>query len=88
MFGQVPSPNGFAAIIRKRTRVPLGPLPPVRTGEITHEDRYLNAMWPQISQVHDLHFGPAQGTFFTRANPLTLDTRFGAKLPNKKKPQV
>lgn len=58
------------------------------TGEVTHEERYLNAMWPQISQVHDLHFGPAQGTFFTRANPLTLDTRFGAKPSKKKKPQV
>jgi hypothetical protein len=30
----------------------------------------------------------SQGTFFTRANPLTLDTRFGAKPPKKKKPQV
>jgi len=58
------------------------------TGEVTHEDRYLNAMWPQISQVHDMHFGPAHGTFFTRANPLTLDNRFGAKLSKKKKPQV
>jgi len=58
------------------------------TGEVTHEDRYLNAMWPQISQLHDMHFGPAHGTLFTRANPLTLDTRFGAKLPKKKKPQV
>jgi hypothetical protein len=31
---------------------------------------------------------PTQGNFFTRANPLTLDIRFGAKLPKTKKPQV
>lgn len=58
------------------------------TGEVTHEERYLNAMWPQVSQVHDLHFGPAQGTFFTGGNPLALETRFGPKTPKKKKPQV
>jgi hypothetical protein len=45
-------------------------------------------MWPQVSQVHDLHFGPAQGTFFTGGNPLALETRFGPKTPKKKKPQV
>ena len=54
------------------------------TGEVTHEDRYLAAVWPQMSQIHDLSFGPAQGTFFTAGNPLTLETRFGSK-PRKKK---
>lgn len=58
------------------------------TGEVTHEDRYLNAMWPQVSQIHDLHFGPVHGTFFTQANPLNLEARFGAKSLKKKKPHV
>ena len=58
------------------------------TGEENREDRYLNAVWPQISQVHDLHFGPSHGTFYTRAHPLTLDSRFGARASKRKKPQV
>lgn len=58
------------------------------TGEVTHEVRYLNAIWPQVSQVHDLHFGPAHGTFFTPQNLLTLESRFGPKAPKKKKPHV
>lgn len=59
------------------------------TGAVTHEVRYLNAVWPQISQIHDLHhFGPGRGTFFTQANPLTLEARFGPKPPKKKKPHV
>lgn len=58
------------------------------TGEVTHEVRYLNAVWPQISQIHDLHFGPSHGTFFTPANPLTVEARFGPKPPKKKKPHV
>lgn len=58
------------------------------TGEVTHEVRYLNAVWPQVSQIHDLHFGPAHGTFFTPSNPLTLEARFGPKPPKKKKPHV
>ena len=56
------------------------------TKEVIHEDRYLNAMWPQISQVHDMSFGPTQGTFFTQTNRLTLDARFGLKEGKKKKP--
>ena len=58
------------------------------TGEITHEARYLNAIWPQVSQIHDLHFGPVHGTFFTQANPLDLEARFGPKPPKTKKPHV
>lgn len=58
------------------------------TGEVTHEVRYLNAVWPQVSQIHDLHFGPAHGTFFTPSNPLTLEARFGPKPPKTKKPHV
>jgi hypothetical protein len=58
------------------------------TGEITHEVRCLNAVWPQVSQIHDLHFGPTHGTFFTSSNPLTLESRFGPKPPKKKEPHV
>lgn len=64
------------------------PRPHPETGEVTHEERYLNAVLPQINQIHDLHFGPSQGTFFTPANPLSLDARFGPKTRKKKKPQV
>lgn len=59
-----------------------------QTGEITHEDRYLNAIWPQVSQVYDLHFGMDHGTFFTQSNPLDFEARFGPKPPKKKKPHV
>jgi hypothetical protein len=58
------------------------------TDEVIHEDRYLNAMLPQVSQIYDLHFGPMQGTFFTPANPLTRTARFGPQIRKKKKPQV
>lgn len=59
-----------------------------QTGEVTRESRYLDAMWPQISQVHDLHFGGEHGKFFSRTNPLTLEARFGPKGQKRKKPQV
>lgn len=59
------------------------------TKEVIHEDRYLNAIWPQVSQIHDLHFDPTRGSFFTVGNPLTVETRFGPKKTRKKKmPQV
>ena len=58
------------------------------TGVPIHEARYLNAIWPQVSQIHDLHFGPTHGTFFTRTNPLNLEARFGPTLQKKKKPHV
>jgi len=58
------------------------------TGEIMHEDRYLNALLPQISQIYDLHFGPMSGTFFTPDNPLTAAARFSTKAPGTKTPQV
>jgi hypothetical protein len=57
-------------------------------GETVHESRYLDAIWPQVSQIHDLHFGPTQGTFFTQSNPLSVEIRFGPKTPKKKRPQV
>src|ERR1035438_526714 len=56
------------------------------TGEIIREPRYLNALWDQVAEIHDLHFGPPQGTFFTKANPLTLQSRFPQPKPKRKKP--
>lgn len=54
------------------------------TGEITREDRYLNALWAQVAEIHDIHFGPPQGTFFTKVNPLTLESRFPTPKPKRK----
>jgi Protein of unknown function (DUF3800) len=56
------------------------------TKEITRQDRFLNALWDQVAEIHDLHFGPPQGTFFTKANLLTLISRFGESKPRRKKP--
>ena len=47
------------------------------TREKIREDRYLNLLWPQIAEIHDLHFGPTYGTYFTHQKPLTLEERFG-----------
>lgn len=55
------------------------------TGEVTHEARYLNAICPQVSQIHDLHFGPADGTFFTPDNSLNQEARFAPKPLKTKK---
>jgi len=41
------------------------------------EDRYLNMLWPQIGEIHDLDFGPERGTFYRKDLPLVLDERFG-----------
>lgn len=56
------------------------------TGEVTHEERFLNALWPQISQIHDMHFGPSHGTFFTPSHPVNAINRFGPRPGKKKKP--
>jgi len=48
------------------------------TGELTRQDRFLNALWAQVIEIHDLHHGPPQGTFFTQVNPLQLSSRFPA----------
>jgi len=56
------------------------------TGEVTRQDRFLNALWNQIAEIHDIHFGPPQGTFFTKVNPLTLESRFPTAKPKRKKP--
>jgi hypothetical protein len=31
------------------------------TGAPVREDRFLNALWPQIMEIHDLHFGECTG---------------------------
>jgi hypothetical protein len=56
------------------------------TGTPVREDRFLNALWPQITEIHDLHFGEAPGVRWTHARPLSLAERFtGLKT---KKPQI
>jgi hypothetical protein len=55
------------------------------TGLVIHEDRFLKAMWPQVAEIHDLHFGPAQGTFFTAVKALSLEQRFPPPKPKRKK---
>jgi hypothetical protein len=49
------------------------------------EDRFLNMLWPQIEQIHDLDFGPSQGAFYSKQRPLTIEDRFGKKGHKKKK---
>jgi hypothetical protein len=61
-------------------------VPTVLTAQEARQERFLNALWDQVAEIHDLHFGPPQGTFFTKANPLTLPSRFGELKPKRKKP--
>lgn len=60
------------------------------TGEKIHEDRYLNMLWQQIVEIHDMNFGAPHGTHFTMQKPLTLEERFGGsgkkESQKKKKP--
>jgi hypothetical protein len=56
------------------------------TGEVTRQDRFLNALWDQMAEIHGAHFGPAQGTFSTKVNPLALESRFPTFKPRRKKP--
>lgn len=55
------------------------------TGLVIREDRFLRAMWAQVGEIHDLHFGPAHGTFFTTKEPLLLENRFPPPKVKKKK---
>lgn len=57
-----------------------------KTGLVIREDRFLNAVWPQVGEIHDLHFGPAHGTLFTVQHPLKLDERFPPPKLKTKKP--
>jgi hypothetical protein len=56
-----------------------------KTGLVIREDRFLNAVWPQVGEIHDLHFGPVHGTFFTVKNQLNLAERFPPPPLKKKK---
>ena len=47
---------------------------------------YLNALWPQISQIYDMHFGPEHGTFYSSSQPVTAVDRFGPKPKKRKRP--
>jgi hypothetical protein len=60
-------------------------LHPDTGAELPREGRYLNLLWPQMAEIHDLDFGPERGTFFNNQHPLTLENRFeNAKLKKKK----
>jgi hypothetical protein len=54
------------------------------------EDRFLNLMWPQIGEIHDLHLGKRKrGTFFFGDNMPTLGNVFPRNWEQKKKkPQI
>jgi len=54
------------------------------TGASRREERFLKLIWPQVGEIHDLHFGPERGTFFNGQQPLTLEHRFGEQ--KRKKP--
>lgn len=56
------------------------------TGQVIHEDRFLKSIWPQVGEIHDLHFGPNYGTFYNAQKPLLLEDRFPG--PKIKKPRV
>ena len=56
------------------------------TGMEIREERFLQMLWPQIGEIHDLHFGSSRGTFFTAQQPLSLEERFG--VTKKKKSRV
>ncbi|MBC8009001.1 MAG: DUF3800 domain-containing protein [Burkholderiales bacterium] len=45
------------------------------TGIPVREDRYLNLLWPQITEIHDLHFGPETG------NPMDTCPSFNSRRP-------
>ena len=49
------------------------------------EPRFLDMMWPQIAEIHDLHHGHPHGTFFTGGSRPTLDTVFPREYEEKKK---
>ncbi len=48
------------------------------------EPRFLDMMWPQIAEIHDLHHGRPPGTFFTGDKRPTLDTVFPREYEGKK----
>lgn len=51
--------------------------PDERSGRDLREERFFGVVRSQVTEIHDVSFGPAEGTFFTRQRELTLDERFG-----------
>jgi hypothetical protein len=49
------------------------------------ESRFLDMMWPQIGEIHDLDHGKAGGTYFKGDDRPTVDTAFPRKHEGKKK---
>jgi len=41
-------------------------------------------LWPQIWEIHDLHFGLSGGTIFNASHPLNLFERFGSPTQKEK----
>jgi len=53
------------------------------------EVRFIDMMWPQIGEIHDLDHGKRGGTFFKGDDRLTLDAAFPRKHEGKnKKPRI
>ena len=53
------------------------------------ETRFLDMMWPQIGEIHDLDHGKTGGTFFKGDERPTLETAFPRRHePKKKKPRI
>jgi hypothetical protein len=57
-----------------------------KNGTSLREERFIKLLWPQIGEIHDLHFGGAQGSLFNKQRPLTLEERFPDEERTKKKP--
>lgn len=55
-----------------------------RSGESLRSGRFFDVLRAQVAEIHDLSFGPAEGTVFTRQRELTLASRFEAQ--KKKRP--
>ena len=56
-----------------------------RTGETLRDERFLRMLSSQIAEIHDMHFGPPRGTYWTPSKPLTADERFADPKRKKKK---
>lgn len=48
-----------------------------RTGRDLREERFFGVVRSQVTEIHDLSFGPPEGTFFTRQRELKMEERFG-----------
>lgn len=57
---------------------------PDGTVQEIREDRFLNMLWPQVGEVHDLDFGGFPGVFYNKNRPLTIEGRFSQGAGRKK----